>query len=203
MVVPDDVLVQRLHKRIVVLVIIFVAVEHLLLQKAEEVLGHRVVEAVSLPRHRLSYAVVAEPRLVRLHLILPALIGVQNGLSPSYDSRLLQLVEHVQRLIEVRMLRDAVADHHAVAEVDDGRQIDFAERELELRDVRSHLEAHLRGLEVAVHQQIRADLADVAPVRVVSSASEGRPVADVPENPPDLVPAHPGAHPGQSYDDSS
>ena len=202
MVVPDDVLVQRLHERIVVLVIIFVAVEHLLLQKAEEVLGHRVVEAVSLPRHRLSYAVVAEPRLVRLHLILPALIGVQNGLSPSYDSRLLQLVEHVQRLSEVRMLRDAVADHHAVAEVDDGRQIDFAERELELRDVRSHLEAHLRGLEVAV-QQIRADLADVAPVRVVFSASEGRLVADVPENPPDLVPAHPDAHLGQGYDDSS
>ena len=61
-VVPVDAVVQHLHERSIVLVVVFVPVELLLLEKPEEVLGHGVVEAVPLPRHRLSYPVVCEPR---------------------------------------------------------------------------------------------------------------------------------------------
>ena len=94
-VVPVDVVVQHLHERSIVLVVVFVPVELLLLEKPEEVLGHGVVEAVDLPRHRLSYPVVCEPRLIQLVLILPALVGMQYRFALADDSGLGELIQHV------------------------------------------------------------------------------------------------------------
>ncbi len=78
-VVPADVLLQHFPERMVIGVLAFVPVEHLLLQKAEEVLDRRVVEAVSLSRHRLPDAVAKNPRLVHLMAALPPLARMQNG----------------------------------------------------------------------------------------------------------------------------
>ena len=201
-VVPVDVVVQHLHERSIVLVVVFVPVELLLLEKPEEVLGHGVVEAVDLPRHRLSYPVVCEPRLIQLVLILPALVGMQYRFALADDSGLGELIQHVHRLRQVRMLRDVVADHLPGAEVDNRGEVYPSEGKLEFRDIRAHLEARLVGAEVSA-DEVRADPADLSLVGVVAPPSEGGLVADSPEQSSDLVPAHRDAHPFQGYDDSS
>ena len=198
---PGHVFLQSLPERIVVLVFKLVAVEHLLLQEPEEVLGWRVVEAVSLSRHRLSYAVVGEPRLIHLLLVLPALVRMQYGGSGSDDPGLSESLQHVHRLPEVRMTRDAVADDSAGAEVDDWRQVDLPEGQLELGYVRAHLESGHVGLEIPVYD-VGANLADLALVGIVSSPSEGGPVAHPPEDAPDLVAADDDSLCLQGQDDS-
>lgn len=50
---------------------------NLLLQKAEEVLHHTVVQTVPLARHALKDALLPQPVHLRFHLIRPPLIGVK------------------------------------------------------------------------------------------------------------------------------
>ena len=55
-----------------------VSVIHLVLHDAEEVLHQGVVHAVAFPGEGLEYAFVLKPGLIWLHLVLPALVGMED-----------------------------------------------------------------------------------------------------------------------------
>ena len=60
----------------------FLKIEQFTLEQAEEVFDHGIIQTVALSAHTLNDAIVGEFLLVISVLVLPALIGVQNGGCP-------------------------------------------------------------------------------------------------------------------------
>ena len=109
-------------------------IEHLVLHDPEEILHGRVVEAIALPGHRLPDAPLFQLLMVEPHLILPALVAVEDQ---SLQMPMLGegLPQHVDRLGEIGVPRDAERDYLAIVHVQDRGQIQFAGGYVELRDV--------------------------------------------------------------------
>jgi hypothetical protein len=100
-VVPKDVGIDGLFERLKVGVFGLAPVEHLALHRPEEGLHDAVVEAVALPRHRLTDPAASQLLDVPTLLVLPALVGME------YQAPRLRMpregrIQHPPRLGEVR-----------------------------------------------------------------------------------------------------
>src|SRR5574344_1404233 len=145
-------------------------VEHLGLQPSEEVLHDGVVMAVPLPRHRLPYVSLPEHALILGHLVLPALVGMEDHTSEILLSGE-RHPQHAFRLAERRAFRQVIADHGPAEQVQYRRQVRLAPRKMELGDVRHPLLVRSAGPELPV-QEIGGDLAHRPPVGAVSGLGD-------------------------------
>ena len=141
------------------------AAEELVLDMAEDLLGGAVVYAVALPRHALDDAGVLQPGDPARILVLPAHIGMQDGMrAVGHPGD--QLIEHVELLSHVRAHRRRPRHDLLAAEVVDRREVRLAPCLLELGHVRAHLLPGGVGREVA-GEHVLEGLADDALVRAV------------------------------------
>ena len=62
-------------------------IEQFTLQKSEEIFYHSIIQTIPLSAHTLDDTVIGQRLLVLLVLVLPALIGVQNGSCPRGSRR--------------------------------------------------------------------------------------------------------------------
>ena len=74
--VGDEFLLEVFHRAEVL------KIEQFTLQQSEEIFYHSIIQTVALPAHALNDTVIGQRLLVMLVLVLPALIGVQNGSCP-------------------------------------------------------------------------------------------------------------------------
>ena len=111
------------------------AIEHLVLHDPEEVLHRGVVEAVALPGHRLPDASLFEFFTIEHHLVLPPLIAMEDEALKA-SAPVEGPLQHLGRLIEIRVPGYAVGDDLAIVHVQDRGQIQFAGGYVELGDVR-------------------------------------------------------------------
>ena len=73
----------------------FLKIKQFTLEQAEEVFDHSIVQAIALSAHALNDTVISQFLLVMLVMVLPALIGVQNGSGPRGQPAR-SAVDHIQ-----------------------------------------------------------------------------------------------------------
>ena len=141
------------------------AVEHLPFQCSEERLHDAVVDAVALTGHRLDYPFFPKPFAVLPHLVLPALVAVEDQ---AFQVGVLRerLVQHPRCLPEVGQRRQVPCDDVGPEHVQYGRQVRLAEGAAELRDVGRPFLVRPRRREIAAYHVVR-DRADGTQVRMV------------------------------------
>jgi hypothetical protein len=88
-------------------------IEQFALEVSEEVFHDGVVQAVPLTTHALQNSFGFKPILVCFHLILPALIGVEDQALKVFVCAK-RFIQHVHRLCKVRMLTNVIGNHFVV-----------------------------------------------------------------------------------------
>ena len=71
--IGDQLLLEVCHR------LEFLKIKQFTLEQAEEVFDHSIIQTIALSAHALNDTVISQFLLVMLVLVLPALIGVQNG----------------------------------------------------------------------------------------------------------------------------
>jgi len=152
------------------------AIEHLVLHHPEERFHYAVVDAVPFPGHRLDDAFLLEPPLVIAMLVLPAHVAMED--QPFQIGMLREgLVQHPLGLLQVRGQGQVPRHDVAHPHVNDRGQIRFAERAVELGDVRRPFLVRPIRREVPVDEVAR-DMADLTDVGMVLLLPSGRSQAE-------------------------
>ena len=99
---------------------------------------------------------------------MPALVGVQNQPLPSAPLGVC-LLQHVHYHLQVRVVRDCVADYFAVVHVEYWRQVALVRSDVYLRHVRRPLPVGRLRVEVPL-EPVRRSLADLSLVGAVLAA---------------------------------
>ena len=94
------------------------------LENAKEVFHDTIVIAISLSRHALPDALVFEHLLIGSHLILPALIRVQDQLTIVRDLPE-SIFQHCSDLVEVRARGQRITDDLTIEEIHDRGKIEL------------------------------------------------------------------------------
>lgn len=149
------------------------AAVELVLQVAEHLLGRRVVQAVALAAHRLSYAQFPEPFAPPRVLVPPSHVRVQYGACAGGQLGR-EHGEQTLLLFHVGMPADVPGHDLLAGHVIDRREIGLGARDLELGDVGAELGERPVGPEVAL-EQVRHPFAVLAPVRAVLPPGVRRP----------------------------
>lgn len=150
---------------------------------AEDLLGRRVVETVSLSAHRLDDAVVPQPFPPKNVLVLPAHVGMQNRCRSGRQPPL-EHAEQTHLLGHVGVGADVPGEYLLAGHVIDGSEIRLAASDLELGDIGAELLEGARGVEVPAEH-------------IGNKTSRVSPVGGVPSpwiRPPDLAPQPHPAH---------
>ena len=145
-----------------------VRVEKLGLHYPEEVLHHGIVQAVALAAHALDDFVIFQRLLVDCVLVVPPLIRVQNQPLPNTLFGVCP-VQHVHYHLQVRVVRDCVADYFAVVHVEYRRQVALVRSDVYLRHVGCPLPVGRLRVEVPL-EPVRRSLADLSLVGAVLAA---------------------------------
>ena len=104
------------------------------LQGAEEAFNHRVVKAVALAAHALLDSTSREHRSIRLHLVVPTLVRVDDQF-PGASGPRQRCLEHAGNQFEDRTPCHAVRDDLAVVQVHARRQVELVAIHIELGDI--------------------------------------------------------------------
>ena len=127
------------------------ATVHLVLQRGEEQLGHRVVVAVADTAAGKARIVGAYPLGQRPASILRTPIAVENGVSGHVAARLRRF-QRGDRYVGGHAVGKRPADHHASAQVYDGGKVEPALAGTQVRDVAHELVGGHGAREVSAHQ---------------------------------------------------
>ena len=157
------------------------AIEHLVLHHPEERFHYAVVDAVPFPGHRLDDAFLLEPLLVIAMLVLPTHVAMED--QPFQIGMLREgLIQHPLGLLQVRGQGQVPRHDVAHPHVEDRGQIRFAERAVELGDVRRPFLVWPIRHEVSVDEVVR-DMADLTDVGMVLLLPSGRSQAEFSHQP--------------------
>lgn len=126
-------------------------VEELGLEQAKKGFDHTVVIAIAFPGHTLVDAMIVQQLAIRFHLVMPALIRMQDQISMlrNYMERFLQ---HIDDQSKVWRMRERITNDLAIEEVEDRRQIERLTKQLELGDIGGPFHIGLGCFEVALQQ---------------------------------------------------
>ena len=130
----------------------FFQIEQFRLEQSEEVLGNSIIQTSGFPGHTLRNALCLQQILVGFHLILPALIRMQNQIVNLIWQLLKSALQHIRDLFEVWMAAQIVADNFAIEQIKNWRQVEFLVVHFELGNICDPFSIWLVCLEVPFQQ---------------------------------------------------
>ena len=103
-------------------------------QDSEPVLHDRVIQAIAFSGHALDYTAFLQCLLIKPHLVLPTLIGVQYGLVFCPEA-LQSAFEHIHHHMDMRSIRYLIGDDLLVIEIQYWGEVHLLALDVELGDV--------------------------------------------------------------------
>ena len=138
-VIVADVFVNHLFQMVQGLEGELLVVIHFCLHSTEEVFRRRIVQTVSFTAHALRHAMLAQELLIIQHLVLPALVGVEDRAAQMISVGANQAVQHTFDLVEAGTLGQIIGQDLTGMKVNDGREIQLPILRDELGDIRTQL----------------------------------------------------------------